>query len=103
MKESDDKISSLCGALVMIESLDEARMFLNDLCTPQEIKSLTERWEVCQLLDSNLYTYRQINEITGTSLATITRVARFLKDEKNKGYVSMLKKIKEGKNNEKNI
>ena len=44
--------------------------------------------------------YREISASTGASLTTVTRVARFLKDEDNEGYVLMLKRMKRKKRNE---
>lgn len=83
----------LFEAIALIETAEEAQKFLLDLCTPAEIKSFIERWRVCQLLNSKKFSYRQINEITGASLATIGRVARFLNEEKNGGYKNMLSKL----------
>ncbi len=88
----------LLEALLLLKTTDEADRFLKDLCTPQEVSALSERWRVCRLLESGELSYRQINEETGASLATITRVARFLKDEPHHGYVNMLQKINRKKN-----
>ena len=63
-----------------------------DLCTPKEIESLIERWEVAKLLSSKKYTYREIANKLGASTTTVTRVARFLFSETNNGYKSVLKK-----------
>ena len=68
-------------------------MFLKDLCTPQEISALQERWRVCQLLDREM-SYRDIHQVTGASLTTVGRVARFLKNESYQGYRSVLDKMK---------
>ncbi len=84
----------LCAAILRLETLEETYNFLKDLCTPQEIKSLSERWRVCQLLDEGKLSYRDIRQVTGASLTTIGRVARFLKDEPYHGYKSILNKIK---------
>lgn len=80
-------------SLVQLASREEASAFFKDLCTPQERAALTERWQVCRLLARGDLSYRAIHERIGTSLATITRVARFLKDEPHGGYRAMLKKI----------
>ncbi len=88
----------LLETLLLLKSTDEADRFMKDLCTPQEISTLSERWRVCRLLESGDLSYRQINEETGASLATITRVARFLKDEPHHGYKAMLQKINRKKN-----
>jgi TrpR-related protein YerC/YecD len=88
-----DLIEELTEALLTIENKDEMNKFLKDLCTPQELNSLAERWNVCKLLNQGNLSYREINALTGVSLATITRVARFLKDEPHHGYRSVLSKI----------
>lgn len=85
---------NLCAAILRLETLEETYKFLKDLCTPQEIKSLSERWRVCQLLDEGKLSYRDIRQLTGASLTTIGRVARFLKDEPYHGYKSILEKVK---------
>ena len=87
-------IQELCKALINLETEIETYNFLKDLCTPQELRALAERWNVCQLLDQGDLSYRDIHQHTQASLTTIGRVARFLKEEPNKGYVNMLKKLK---------
>ncbi len=95
---------SLFEAVVMLRTPEEVANFLKDLCTPQELKAMQERWEVCQLLDNGKLSYRQISKQTGSSTTTIGRVSRFLNDEPYKGYRSVLDKIKkEKKDVQKNI
>jgi TrpR-related protein YerC/YecD len=86
-------LHDLCKAFLNIESEDELRLFLMDLCTPQELNALTERWRVCLLLDKRDLTYRQIAHITGASLTTISRVARALRTQSHGGYPHLLKKL----------
>jgi TrpR-related protein YerC/YecD len=86
----EQKIEELFEALLVLETKDEMARFIKDLCTPQEIIVLAERWQVCKLLEEGDLSYRQISSKTGTSLATITRIARFLKDESNQGYKIVL-------------
>lgn len=90
-------IRDLCQTLLLLESTDEAYHFLKDLCTPQEIAALAERWRVCKLLEKGDLSYREIQHATQASLTTIGRVARFLKDEPHQGYAALLKKIKNKK------
>lgn len=90
----DKSIYDLCEALLSLETKEDAYNFIKDLCTPQEIGALSERWRVCKLLDQGGLSYRDIHELTGASLTTIGRVARFLKDEPYHGYREMLKKSK---------
>jgi TrpR-related protein YerC/YecD len=93
MKKNPNTVA-LCEALLLLETPDEAYNFLKDLCTPQEVNSITERWRVCQLLEAGDLSYRDIQQITGASLTTIGRVARFLKDEPYHGYRAVLNKMK---------
>lgn len=88
----DQDEGELYDRLVQLASREEASAFFKDLCTPQERAAMTERWQVCRLLARGDLSYREIHERIGTSLATITRVARFLKDEPHGGYRAMLKK-----------
>jgi TrpR-related protein YerC/YecD len=87
-------IDELCEALILLETKEESYNFLKDLCTPAEIVALAERWKVCRLLENGNLSYRDIHRITGASLTTIGRVARFLKDEPYHGYLTLLKKLR---------
>ncbi|MBS7838231.1 transcriptional regulator [Wohlfahrtiimonas chitiniclastica] len=91
MKNEDYK--ALCDALLTIEDAQSMNAFLRDLCTPNEYAAFVERWRVCRLLAKEQYSYREIHALTGASLTTIGRVARFLKDENNNGYTAVLAKI----------
>ena len=84
----------LADALVQLDDQDSARAFLADLCTPAEIHSLAERWQVARLLDAGELTYREIHDATGVSTTTIVRVARFLRQETNSGYRLLLDRAK---------
>ena len=68
---------SLSAALLSLESAQEVRQFLEDLCTPAEIEAMVDRWRVAQLVDKG-YSYRDIREMTEVSVTTIGRVARFM-------------------------
>ena len=74
-----------------INSEKDINNFLKDLCTPAEIQAMEERWEVAKLLYMGNLTYRDIATKLNTSTATVTRVARFLFKESNKGYLKILK------------
>ena len=89
----NDDYQALCEALVSIDDAKEMNDFLRDLCTPNEYAAFVERWRVCKLLATEQHSYREIHALTGASLTTIGRVARFLKDENNNGYASVLAKI----------
>ncbi len=68
---------ALYRALISLDSVDECRNFLKDLCTPAELQALVDRWHVVELLVKDL-PYRKIHDLTGVSVTTIGRVARFL-------------------------
>lgn len=83
----------LADALSTLNGAAEMERFLIDLCTPAELRALSERWHVAQLLDQTDASYRDINARTGVSTTTIGRVARFLKDEPHQGYRIVLDRI----------
>jgi len=85
----------LCNALLQLKNHQEVDIFLLDLCTPSEVKSMEERLEVARLLSDNFLSYREIHEVTKVSIATITRVARFLLHEGYNGYKTVLKSLNE--------
>lgn len=84
--------TSLYDAILSLKNRDEVRSFLADLCTPAEITAFTERWLVAGLLNQKK-PYRQVSEETGVSLATVTRVARFLHHEHHHGYQLVLNRL----------
>ena len=67
----------LCAALAALRTTDEVRAFLRDLCTPTELQAMADRWTVVDYLKRSL-PYREIHRLTGVSVTTIGRVARFL-------------------------
>ena len=68
---------SLYKAFMTLGTADEVRQFLVDLCTPSELEAMVDRWWVASLLKDGR-SYRDISEITGVSVTTIGRVARFM-------------------------
>jgi TrpR-related protein YerC/YecD len=70
---------ALFGAVISLKDVMECRNFFKDLCTPAELQALVDRWQVVQLLQQDL-PYRRIHDLTGVSVTTIGRVARFLSD-----------------------
>ena len=70
---------ALFRAVISLKTPAECRDFFRDLCTPAELQALVDRWQVVELLEQGL-TYRKIHDVTGVSVTTIGRVARFLTD-----------------------
>lgn len=81
-------------ALRASKSVKEVENFLVDLCTPAEVRALSERWHVAKLLDNGELSYRDIHAQTGVSTTTIGRVARFLNEEPHQGYRTILDRQK---------
>lgn len=73
-KQSSD---ALYRAIVSIQSEEECRSFLEDLCTVSELKAMAQRMDVAILLSEGMI-YSEILEQTGASSATISRVNRCL-------------------------
>lgn len=82
---------ALCRAILALESEAECRRFLEDLCTPAELEALIDRWSVVPLLEEGM-PYRRIHDLTGVSVTTIGRVARFLSGG-NGGYRTVLERL----------
>ena len=92
--ETTPALERLLAAFLALETPQEVRDFLADLCTPAEVRSFVERLEVARLLDEGELSYRQIAERAGASTTTVVRVARFLKEEPYQGYRRALDRLK---------
>ncbi|MFZ5966056.1 MAG: YerC/YecD family TrpR-related protein [Bacillota bacterium] len=67
----------LFEAVLLLEDIEECYRFFEDLCTIKEIQALSQRLKVAKLLRQNK-TYHEIEEMTGASTATISRINRCL-------------------------
>ena len=83
----------LMKAILLLDSEEDAYRFFEDLCTIPEIKSISQRLEVAELLRRK-ETYQKIAEQTGASSATISRVNRALSYGAD-GYHRVLDKMEE--------
>ena len=72
-----DAMNQLFEAILSLESLEECYTFFEDVCTVNELVSLSQRFEVAKMLREKR-TYLEISEKTGASTATISRVNRSL-------------------------
>ena len=84
MKLHTEAVDYLFDAILSLKSRDECYTFFEDVCTINEILSLSQRFEVAKMLRSGK-TYLEIAEKTGASTATISRVNRSL-NYGNDGY-----------------
>lgn len=88
-----DRLSDqLCRAILSLETEGEVYLFLEDIATIGEIRSLSQRLEVSRLLDMG-HNYHQIVLQTGTSTATISRVKKNLQYGTD-GYKVVLGRMK---------
>ncbi|MCR5792070.1 MAG: TrpR YerC/YecD [Lachnospiraceae bacterium] len=86
-------VDSLFDAIMSLESREECYTFFEDVCTVNELLSLSQRFEVAKMLRQQK-TYLEIAEKTGASTATISRVNRSL-NYGNDGYDMVFKRIEE--------
>lgn len=82
---------TLSEALLSLETPQEVKEFLEDLCTPAELEAMVDRWRVAQLLNQG-YTYRDIRDLTEVSVTTIGRVARYI-ERGSGGYRTALRRL----------
>ena len=87
-REAEDK---LFEAIKTLQGFNEYRSFFQDILTPSEFQAIKDRWTVAALLHEG-YTYREINAISGVSITTVARVARFLSDGSG-GYKIALERL----------
>ena len=88
-----DAVDHLFDAILTLQTKEECYHFLEDLCTVNELLSLSQRFEVAAMLREHR-TYLDIAEKTGASTATISRVKRSL-DYGNDGYALVFQRLAE--------
>jgi TrpR-related protein YerC/YecD len=71
------EIIRLYQTLVNVNSVEQAAALLEDICTTTEINEMAQRLEVAFLLDAG-ESYLTIQEKTGSSPTTISRVSKAL-------------------------
>ena len=86
-------VDHLFEAILCLQSKEECYLFFDDLCTVNELLSLSQRYEVASMLRDRK-TYLEIAEKTGASTATISRVNRSL-NYGHDGYDMALKRMAE--------
>ena len=76
-KIKTEAVDHLFEAVLTLKSPEECYAFFEDVCTVNELLSLSQRYEVAKMLREKK-TYLDIAERTGASTATISRVNRSL-------------------------
>lgn len=86
-------VDDLFNTILKIDNLENCYRFFEDLCTVKEIHAMSQRFEVARLL-LRKKTYSEIEEATGASTATISRINRTLQYGAN-GYQRVLALVEE--------
>ena len=76
-RNKDNRCEELYEALLTLETVEECKKFLEDLCTVNELRAMEQRYQVAAYLHGGMI-YSDILERTGASSATISRVNRSL-------------------------
>lgn len=89
--EQEDVVFDLVQAIVQAQSMQEVALFLQDLLTKKEIKTLAKRLRIAKLLLAGM-TYETIQENIHVSHGTIAKVAAWLA-ERGDGFRGIIKKL----------
>lgn len=87
------EVDHLFDAILTLKDKEECYTFFEDVCTINELLSISQRFEVALMLREGR-TYLDISEETGASTATISRVNRSL-NYGNDGYDMTLNRMKD--------
>lgn len=90
-KIKTEMVDYLFDAILSLETKEECYSFFEDICTINELLSLSQRLEVAKMLRERK-TYLEIAEDTGASTATISRVNRSL-NYGNDGYDLVFRRL----------
>ncbi len=91
-KLRNSSVDQLFDAILSLKDKEECYSFFEDLCTVNELQSLSQRFEVAEMLEEKR-TYMEIAQKTGASTATISRVNRSL-NYGNDGYALVFDRIR---------
>ena len=89
----NQSMKNLYSAILSLENQDECRRFFEDVCTINELISISQRFEVAMMLRRSK-TYSEIAGTTHASTATISRVNKCLTYGEG-GYKTVIDRIKE--------
>ena len=90
-KSPNESYDLLYESLLQLNDAEECRRFMEDLCTVNELKAMTQRIEVAMYLREGMI-YQDILKRTGASSATISRVNRCLQYGAE-GYQTVLPRV----------
>lgn len=76
-RNKNKRCEELYQALLQVQTVEECKKFLEDLCTVNELRAMEQRYQVASYLHRGMI-YSDILSRTGASSATISRVNRSL-------------------------
>ena len=88
-----EAVDHLFDAILSLQNKEECYTFFEDVCSVNELLSLSQRFEVAKMLRDQK-TYLDIAEKTGASTATISRVNRSL-NYGNDGYDMVFSRLQD--------
>ena len=88
-----EAVDHLFDAILSLQNKEECYTFFEDVCTVNELLSLSQRFEVAKMLRDKK-TYLDIAEKTGASTATNSRVNRSL-NYGNDGYDMVFSRLQD--------
>ncbi|MCQ2486632.1 MAG: YerC/YecD family TrpR-related protein [Clostridia bacterium] len=91
-KLKDENLDFLFDAILVLKDKEECYKFFEDLCTVNELKSISQRVVVAKMLTEKRV-YSEIVAATGASTATISRVNRSLSYGEG-GYDAIFERLK---------
>ena len=95
-KLHSEAVDQLFEAILCLKNKEECYTFFEDVCTINELLSLSQRFEVAKMLREKR-TYLEISEKTGASTATISRVNLSL-SYGNDGYEMVFERMEKKEN-----
>ena len=98
-KIKTEAVDHLFEAILTLETKEDCYKFFEDVCTINEILSISQRYEVASMLEEKK-TYLDIAKSTGASTATISRVNRSL-NYGSDGYDMVFKRLAKKENKDK--
>lgn len=90
-KLKGQELDDLFDGILSLESKEDCYKFFDDICTSNELVALKQRFQVAKLINEGM-TYSKIQEKTGASSATVSRVKRCI-DYGSGGYITVLDKM----------
>ena len=95
-KRNNETVDKLYQAILSLRDKEECRLFLEDICTIQELETIAQRLQVAALICEGK-SYSEVNKITGASTTTICRVGKCINYGEG-GYRMAIERLGKGEN-----